>query len=134
VLAAARACAKPIVLVGYSIGAHAIAHAAPDLPAGLVKGAMLVAPPSEAALRAIAAQTETAPDFLPLAREKLPFPSLFVASRDDPYAPFEASEELAAQWGAKFLDAGTAGHIGDESGHGPWPEGLMSFAGFLRGI
>ena len=134
VLDAARACSKPIVLVGHSLGAHAIAHAAVDLPPGLVKGAMLVAPPSEAALRAIAAQTETAPDFLPIARAKLPFASLFVASRDDPYSPYEASEELAQAWGAKLLDAGMAGHIGAESGHGPWPEGLMSFAGFLRGI
>jgi predicted alpha/beta hydrolase family esterase len=65
---------------------------------------------------------------------KLPFASVLVASRDDPYSPYEASEELARLWGSKLLDAGAAGHIDADSGHGPWPEGLMSFAGFLKGL
>jgi predicted alpha/beta hydrolase family esterase len=30
------------------------------------------------------------------------------------------------------IDAGEAGSVNSESGHGPWPEGLMSFAGFLK--
>jgi predicted alpha/beta hydrolase family esterase len=33
---------------------------------------------------------------------------------------------------AAIVDAGDAGHVNTESGHGPWPEGLMRFAGFLK--
>jgi predicted alpha/beta hydrolase family esterase len=39
---------------------------------------------------------------------------------------------LAAQLGAKLIDAGFSGHINSESGHGPWPEGVMRFAAFLK--
>ena len=123
---------RPVVLVGHSIGAHAIARAAALAPEGRVRGAMLVAPPSDAALRAIAAQMEQPADFAPAPRETLPFPAVLVASRNDPYSTYESSEKLAEAWGAKLLDAGEAGHINAESGHGPWPEGLMSFAGFLK--
>ena len=71
-------------------------------------------------------------DAAPLPRDPLPFPALFIASRSDPYHDYEASEELAYAWGARIADAGHAGHINAESGHGPWPEGLMTFAGFLK--
>jgi predicted alpha/beta hydrolase family esterase len=30
-----------------------------------------------------------------------------------------------------LIDAGEAGHINADSGHGPWPEGTMVFAKFL---
>ncbi|MFM2443489.1 MAG: hypothetical protein RJB09_675, partial [Pseudomonadota bacterium] len=65
-------------------------------------------------------------------RAPLPFPTLLVASRNDPLADYAANEDLAKAWGAALLDAGEAGHINMDSGHGPWPEGLMSFAGFLN--
>jgi predicted alpha/beta hydrolase family esterase len=64
-------------------------------------------------------------------RDPLPFPSLLVGSRNDPHASYAAVEDLAFAWGAAMLDAGEAGHINTESGHGPWPEGLMSLAHFL---
>jgi predicted alpha/beta hydrolase family esterase len=134
IVRAVNASERPVVLVAHSIGAHAVAHAASLAEPGKIKGAMLVAPPSEPSLRAIAAQIETPPDFAPVPREPLPFPSLLVASRNDPYSPYETAEDLSYAWGSKFLDAGEAGHINAESGHGPWPEGLMSFAGFLRGL
>ncbi|MFB2608362.1 alpha/beta hydrolase, partial [Rhizobium phaseoli] len=34
-------------------------------------------------------------------------------------------------WGSFLVDAGEAGHINADSGHGPWPEGTMVFAQFL---
>jgi predicted alpha/beta hydrolase family esterase len=49
-------------------------------------------------------------------------------------APYEHSEALARDWGATLVDAGPAGHINGESGHGPWPEGLMRFGGLLAKI
>ncbi len=131
---AVEACERPSVLVAHSLGAHAVAHAAPLFAPGKVVGAMFVAPPAEAALRAIAAQKDAPLDFARIPREPMPFPALLVASRNDPYASFEAAEAMGRDWGARLLDAGEAGHINAESGHGPWPEGLMTFASFLKGL
>jgi uncharacterized protein len=93
-----------------------------------VAGAFLVTPPSEAAIGALPA---VAPDFRPYPATPLPCPAIVVASTDDPYATLAAVEAMAAAWGAPVLNAGAAGHINEASGHGPWPEGLMAFAGFL---
>jgi uncharacterized protein len=70
--------------------------------------------------------------FAPIPRDPLPFPSLVVASRTDPYCSYERAEDFAYAWGAAIVDAGEAGHINTEAGFGPWPEGLMRFAGFLK--
>lgn len=59
-------------------------------------------------------------------------PSLVVASRNDPFGTYEHADDIAAAWGALLLDAGEAGHINTESGHGPWPEGTIVFAQFLK--
>ena len=119
--------------MAHSLGVLAAAHAAPFLAKGAaggkVKGGFLVAPPS---VEALANLDAIDPAFLTLPREPLPFPSLVIASRDDPYASFADSEELARVLGAELADAGFSGHINIESGHGPWPEGLMRFAGFLK--
>ena len=66
--------------------------------------------------------------------EPLPFPSILVASRDDPLCPFEVAEAMGGRWGSLFVDAGEAGELGAESGRGPWPEGLLTFARFLSGL
>ena len=125
---AARA-ERQVVLVGHSLGALAIAHAAPLLTDRNVRAAFLVAPPSQ---RVLAIMPEVDPRFAQIPTAPLPFPSVLVASRDDPYATFEESEAMALDWGSAISDAGNAGHINDESGHGPWPEGLMRFGGFLK--
>lgn len=44
-----------------------------------------------------------------------------IASRNDPWMPFSTAHELADTWGLALHDAGDAGHINVESGHGPWP-------------
>lgn len=54
-----------------------------------------------------------------------------VVSRNDPFSSFEAAESVVKDWGALLIDAGEAGHINAESGHGPWPEGSMVFAEFM---
>jgi predicted alpha/beta hydrolase family esterase len=57
-------------------------------------------------------------------RQRLPFPSTLVGSRDDPYCSFDKAQSLAASWGVRFVDYGDRGHINAESGLGDWPEGL----------
>lgn len=121
------ACQRPVVVVAHSCGVPAFVWAAVE---GLrpIAGAFLVAPPSEAALRGIEAVDRA---FLPYPAGALRCPALLVASRTDPYATFEEMEALAASWDVTLLDAGDAGHLNPQSGHGPWPEGLMAFGGFL---
>ena len=55
-----------------------------------------------------------------------------MASRNDPDGAFDAVAALAFDWGAELVDAGFAGGLDAASGHGPWPEGLMRLAGFLK--
>jgi predicted alpha/beta hydrolase family esterase len=119
-------CTRPVVCVTHSLGGVALIFAAPRI-ADNVAGAFIVAPPSEGAMRERGAD----PALLPFPRRPLPFPSLFVASRDDPYATLEYSRQLALDLGSQFIDAGAAGHINVESGHGPWPEGSIHFAAFV---
>lgn len=120
---------KPVVVVAHSLGVIAFVEAVLEHDAGTVAGAFLVTPPSEDALRAL---PDVDPAFLPFPTEPLPFPSVLVGSRSDPYADIARIEDLALDWGSRFVDAGESGHINDASGHGPWPEGLMTFAGFLN--
>jgi predicted alpha/beta hydrolase family esterase len=56
---------------------------------------------------------------------------VLVASRSDAFADYSYAERLAQLWGLDLADAGDAGHINAESGHGPWPEGLMRLAGLF---
>jgi predicted alpha/beta hydrolase family esterase len=120
---------QPVVLVGHSLGVVAIAHAAPLLPKGRVQGAFLVSMPDVERPGFIPAIDRA---FAPIPRDPLPFPSILVASRTDPHCDYEKAEDMAYSWGSAIVDAGDAGHLNTESGHGPWPEGLMRFAGFLK--
>jgi uncharacterized protein len=126
---ACEAAERPVVLVAHSLGVITLAHAAPMLPQGRVKGAFLVAAPGDEALIGVGAG-----EFTPTPAAPLPFPSLLVASRNDPYGAYELAEARAAQWGSRLVAAGEAGHINADSGHGPWPEGLVLFAGFIRDL
>jgi uncharacterized protein len=124
-----EACRRPVVFVAHSLGVITVVHAAPILPPDVVRGAFLVAPADVEDLDVIPVMD---PSFAPVPRDPLPFPSLLVASRSDPYCSYERAEDLAFAWGSALLDAGEAGHLNTESGYGPWPEGLMRFAGFLK--
>ena len=119
---------RPVVIVAHSLGVTAAAQVLSATDRGRIAGAFLVAPPEENALRSL---TQIDPTFVPYPAQLLPCPSIVVGSTDDPYASSESTARLADQWGSKLLDAGAAGHINSESGHGPWPEGLMAFAGFI---
>ena len=119
---------RPVVFVAHSLGTIALAHAATKLANLNIRGAFLAAPPD---LETRLKMAPDAKDFLPVPRDPLPFPSLMAASKTDPYASHEASGDLANAWGSLLVDAGDAGHINADSGHGPWPEGLMTFTAFL---
>jgi predicted alpha/beta hydrolase family esterase len=120
---------KPVVLVGHSLGVVAIAYAAPSLAKDKVLGAFLVSLPDVERPDVVPVLDRA---FAPIPREPLPFPSVLVASRTDPHCSYEKAEDISYAWGSAIVDAGDAGHLDSESGHGPWPEGLMRFAGFLK--
>jgi len=124
-----RACRRPVVLVAHSLGVITVVQAAALLPPLVVRGAFLVAPADVEDPDVIPTMD---PSFAPVSLDPLPFPSLLVASRTDPYCTYERAEDFAFAWGSALLDAGNAGHLNTDSGYGPWPEGLMRFAGFLK--
>ena len=64
----------------------------------------------------------------------LPFPSMLLASPDDPYCRAERARHFAAAWGSELIEVGPLGHITEESGHGPWPDGMLRFGRFLAGL
>lgn len=118
---------KPVVLVAHSLGIPSVVQALP-LFTKPVAGAFFVAPPDVANPKIRPKHLMT---FGPYPRDPLPFPSITIASRNDPYCAFEVAEDIASAWGSLFIDAGEAGHLNSESGHGPWPEGSMTFAQFM---
>ncbi len=128
VVGAARKATRPALFVGHGLGAAAIADAGATLGGADVRGAFLVAPPDKKGLERLAG-----PDWPP-ARAPLPRPSVVVASRNDPDGAYDAVVALAADWGAELVDAGDAGGLDAASGHGPWPEGLMRLAAFIKGM
>jgi predicted alpha/beta hydrolase family esterase len=127
---AMRSADRDLLLVAHSLGCHAVSWwAEADAAAATrVKAAMLVAPPD---LESDACCLRELLHFSGAKPRRLPFPSILVASKNDPHASFEASARLAAAWGAALIDAGRTGHINVESGHGPWPEGERYLAAFL---
>jgi predicted alpha/beta hydrolase family esterase len=115
--AAVAAAPQPPVLVAHSLGCLLVARWALET-AQPVRAALLVAPPDPAGPAfPVEAQGFTLP------REEFPFPSLVVASRDDPYGPLIFAARCAALWGSRFADAGYCGHINADSGLGDWPWG-----------
>lgn len=126
---AVNAAQRPVVLVSHSIGTAAVPHAAPLFAPGKVAGGFLVGLSDWNREELLPGVRH---DFAPLPRAPLPFPSLLIASRNDPYCDFEVAADHANAWGSDLVDAGEVGHINIDSGHGPWPEGLLRFAGFLK--
>ncbi|MCP5282278.1 MAG: serine hydrolase family protein [Rhodoferax sp.] len=109
-----------IVLVAHSLGCQLVAAWAASSALSIhVRGALLVAPgdPQREALAGVLGS------WWRIARQTLPFPSLLLGSRDDPYCSFERAQEFAQAWGAQFIDCGNCGHINAESGLGDWPQG-----------
>ena len=130
-LASLRDDDRPAVLVAHSLGCQLVTQAAASFDERLkrkVRGAFLVAPPDveNPAIRPRHLMT-----FGPYPRERLPFPSIVLASRNDEFCAYEKAEEMASAWGSLLIDARDSGHINTASGHGPWPDGLMVFANFM---
>ena len=122
-----------VILVAHSAGALITVHWAQSATRP-IRAALLVAPADiERPL------PEGYPGFgeladhgwMPIPRDPLPFPSVVVASRNDPLAERARTEAFAFDWGAKVVDAGAAGHLNPAAGFGPWPLGHWLLARLL---
>jgi len=122
--------AQPAVLVAHSLGCQLVAAwAAHSSHCGRVRAALLVAPPDTE-------RDDMPPNLFswrPIVRARLPFPSLVVASTDDPYCALPRAQRLAADWGSSIIEIGARGHINGESGLGDWPEGSALLARLTAG-
>jgi hypothetical protein len=78
-----------------------------------VKAAFLAAPPDPQS-KAFRALT-TIRGFDAPSLRKLPFPSLLVASENDPFLSLEKAKEFAHAWGSHLANVGKKGRIGDDS-------------------
>jgi uncharacterized protein len=111
-----------VVLVGHSTSNVLINHWAQQKPADKIKAALLVAPTD-------AENHETCPpqlwQFGPVPMYKLPFPTIVVASENDPYCTLPRAEKFANAWGSELVNIGQAGHINVASGFGPFPQGKL---------
>jgi len=107
-----------VVLAGHSTSCALVAFWARE-PGSRVRGALLVGPSDTEAPSYPRGPTGWAP--MPL--ERLPFPSIVVASEDDEYVTLARAERFARAWGGRLVNIGAAGHINSTSGLGDWPRG-----------
>jgi uncharacterized protein len=113
----------PVTIVAHSAGVLTTVHWAARRR-GWVTGALLVTPPDLA--------SELPPEYprlaelrangwLPIAQERLWFPSIVAASSNDALGDHERVCVLAEAWGSRFHSLGRVGHLNPASGFGVWP-------------
>jgi predicted alpha/beta hydrolase family esterase len=123
------AAAGDVVLAAHSLGCATVAHWASTADAsarGKVRGALLVAPSDVEAPH----YPEGTVGFRPMPLERLTFPTIVVASRNDIWITFARAESFARAWGSRLVDVGDRGHINSDSNLGAWPEGQALLASF----
>jgi predicted alpha/beta hydrolase family esterase len=117
--AAAAEAGPDLLLVAHSLGCLLVAHWA-QRSRRSVQGALLVAVPDPSS----AAFPAEGTSFGPVPLQPLPFPSIVVASEDDPYGSIGHAQRCARAWNSRLVCIGPAGHINAASNLGAWPEGL----------
>ncbi|WP_082649803.1 RBBP9/YdeN family alpha/beta hydrolase [Bradyrhizobium lablabi] len=126
---AVGAASKPPLLVAHSLACLLVAHWQRVSTAQVV-GAFLVAVPNPEA----PAFPAEAASFANPPSSKFRFPSLVVASANDPYGTVEYARRRASQWGSGIVEVGELGHINEASGLEDWPQGKALLAAFAAGV
>lgn len=110
-----------IVLVAHSFGCLASVAAAAQRH-DRIAAALLVAPADPRKFGASAL----------LPQRHLGFPSIVVASSNDPWVALGTARYWAGRWASRFVNVGARGHINTDAGFGPWPEGFELYESLLR--
>jgi serine hydrolase len=126
---AVGAASKPPLLVAHSLACLLVAHwqQACTAPAA---GAFLVAVPNPQA-HAFPVQAAT---FANPPLSKFRFPSLVIASANDPYGTIDYARARASQWGSGIVEVGELGHINEASALEDWPQGKALLTAFAAGV
>jgi predicted alpha/beta hydrolase family esterase len=119
----------PVTLVAHSLSCLLVAHWAARAVRP-IRGAFLVCVPDPTAAifpleAASFGHRPTAP---------LPFPTLIVASADDPYGSLSYAQTCASQWRAGLIELGPLGHINAASQLGDWSLGRLLLSAFSAGL
>ena len=115
-----------VTIVAHSAGVIALAHWAHLHRRADIVGALLATPadletPMPEGYPPLAALQKHG--WLPVPRQRLPFPSIVAASSNDPLAALSRVEELAGDWGSHLVRLGHVGHLNPAWGFGEWPQG-----------
>ncbi len=113
---------QPTILVAHSLAVSLVLHWAKKYSNPNIIGALLVAP---ADVDSPEHTPECTRNFSPIPLYKLPFPSVVVASENDPYSLFERKKHFAEKWGSDFVNVGKQGHINSDSDLKYWEEGQL---------
>lgn len=113
---------NPTILVAHSLAVSLVLHWANKNSNKNIIGALLVAP---ADVDSPDHTPESVRNFSPMPIYKLPFPSIVVASENDPYASFERKQYFAKNWGSDFVSVGQQGHINSDSDLEYWEDGQI---------
>jgi predicted alpha/beta hydrolase family esterase len=113
---------SPTILVAHSLAVSLVQHWAASNNNKYIVGALLVAP---ADVDSPIHTPESVRNFSPMPITKLPFPSIVVASENDPYASFERKVYFAKMWGSDLVNVGQKGHINSDSDLKYWEEGQL---------
>jgi uncharacterized protein len=116
------------VLVAHSLACEVVAHWVKSFGRG-VKAALLVSPADVDSPAHTPAEERS---FGPIPLVRFLFPSIVVASTNDPYVELERAELFAKSWGSRFVAVSQAGHINASSGLGEWLEGKRLLQELLR--
>lgn len=128
--AAIAQCEGPPLLVAHSLGCVTVAHWARSESVLQVAGAFLVAP---ADVDADSYPVEKN-GFAPVPLEKLPFPTMVVASTDDPFVSPARARQFAQAWGSSYHEIGNKGHVNGDSQLEAWEEGFQLLEGFCGSL
>lgn len=110
---AVEASKAPPLLVAHSLACLLVAYWQRASPLTAAGAFLVGVPDPRAEVFPAYAATFTDPP-----KEKFRFPSLIVASADDPFATFDYACLRADQWGSGIVNVGPLGHIGSESALG----------------
>lgn len=108
-----------VVVVAHSLACLVVAHWAAKAHSP-IKAALLVAVPNPDGPDFPA----EAVGFSPLPMQPFPFPSIVVASTNDPYGSLAHAQACASAWGSRLVNIGAAGHINADSNLGQWSQGF----------